>query len=155
MPVLLPVYAAHAALRGGLPLTAGTAGPLPYLGMLSSAVAFLAWNAAVAGIGAARDHVRPQPLCVALLAYLLPGETMPGTGAVAMALVLGGVALGPASRTTTVHGSGPARPLVRRRAGPPGGERRSRVSGRAGNTGNRFPPTVGWTPPAATAGCGP
>lgn len=98
--MLLPVYAAEVTLRGGFPLTAGTAGPLLYLGVLSSAVAFFAWNAAVARIGAARAGIvyYLQPLCVALLAHLLLGERMTGTGLAAVGLVLGGVALGSASR---------------------------------------------------------
>nr|WP_309235708.1 EamA family transporter [Streptomyces sp. TRM64462] len=94
--MLLPLYAADVTVRGGFPLTAGTVGPLLYLGVFSSAVAFFAWNRAVALVGAARAGVvyYLQPVCVALLAFVLLGETMGPAGTVAMGLVLGGVALG-------------------------------------------------------------
>jgi drug/metabolite transporter (DMT)-like permease len=96
--LLLPVYAVDVTLRGGFAATPGTVGPLLYLGVFSSAVAFFAWNRAVQLIGAARAGVvyHLQPLCVALLAYLLLDEVPGPVGPAAMALVLGGVALGAA-----------------------------------------------------------
>ncbi|MFG3494157.1 DMT family transporter [Streptomyces sp. NPDC047928] len=94
--MLLPAYAVSLAVQGGFTVTAGTAGPLLYVGVFSSAVAFFAWNKAVSLIGAARAGVvyYLQPLCVALLAYVLIGEEVGTVGALSMALILGGVVLG-------------------------------------------------------------
>ncbi|WP_031013330.1 DMT family transporter [Streptomyces sp. NRRL F-5727] len=93
--MLAPAYAASLAVQGGFPATPGTVGPLLYLGVLSSAVAFLAWNRAVSLIGPARAGVvyHLQPVCVALLSYPLLGERPGLAGGACMALILGGVAL--------------------------------------------------------------
>ncbi|MCX5226236.1 DMT family transporter [Streptomyces sp. NBC_00233] len=97
--MLLPVYAADLVVHGGFEPTAGTVGPLVYVGVLSSAVAFFAWNKAVALIGAARAGVvyHLQPVCVALLSYALLGERLGVLGVACMALILGGVALSSAT----------------------------------------------------------
>ncbi len=118
--MLVPPYAAGVALSGGFPVTVSTAGPLLYLGVLSSAVAFFAWNKAVALVGAARAGLvyYLQPLCAALLALLLLGEEVRPAGLLAMGLVLGGVALGSAERRR----ERPGPPVVRRRTGPLNGE---------------------------------
>ncbi|GAA3175661.1 DMT family transporter [Streptomyces ramulosus] len=94
--MLLPAYGVSLAVEGGFPLTAATAGPLLYIGVLSSAVAFFTWNKAIALVGAARAGVvyYLQPVCVALLSYAVLGE---GAGPVqvgCMALIVAGVALG-------------------------------------------------------------
>ncbi|NML49060.1 DMT family transporter [Streptomyces sp. R302] len=96
--MLAPAYAASLTVQGGFPVTPGTVGPLLYIGVLSSAVAFLSWNKAVSLVGAARAGVvyHLQPVCVALLSHALLGEELGLTGGAAMALILGGVALGSA-----------------------------------------------------------
>ncbi|MER5965895.1 EamA family transporter [Streptomyces sp. NPDC002057] len=93
--MLAPAYAVSLAVQGGFTVGAATAGPLLYVGVLSSAVAFFAWNRAIALIGAARAGVvyYLQPVCVALLSYAFLGERLGVLGAACMALVLGGVAL--------------------------------------------------------------
>ncbi|WP_019886339.1 DMT family transporter [Streptomyces purpureus] len=98
--MLLPVYAASLALQGGFEPTPGTVAPLVYVGVFSSAVAFFAWNKAVALIGAARAGVvyYLQPVCVALLSYAVLGEDLGALGVLCMALILGGVALASARR---------------------------------------------------------
>ncbi|WP_223830972.1 DMT family transporter [Streptomyces venezuelae] len=93
--MLAPVYAVSLAVQGGFAVGAGTVGPLLYVGVASSAVAFFAWNKAVSLIGAARAGIvyYLQPVCVALLSYALLGERLGALGAACMALILGGVAL--------------------------------------------------------------
>ncbi|WP_370412828.1 DMT family transporter [Streptomyces fradiae] len=93
--MLAPAYAISLTVQGGFPVTAGTVGPLLYVGVFSSAVAFFAWNRAIALIGAARAGVvyYLQPVCVALLSALLLGERLGLAGAGCMVLILGGVAL--------------------------------------------------------------
>ncbi|MER7758258.1 DMT family transporter [Streptomyces sp. NPDC097619] len=94
--MLAPAYAVSVTVQGGFDLTPGTAGPLLYVGVFSSAVAFFAWNRAVALIGAARAGIvyYLQPVCVALLSLLLLGEHTGPAQLLCMALILGGVALG-------------------------------------------------------------
>ncbi|MFJ9582017.1 DMT family transporter [Streptomyces sp. NPDC101191] len=97
--MLAPAYAVSLAVQGGFPATTGTVGPLLYVGVMSSAVAFFAWNKAIGLIGAARAGVvyYLQPVCVALLSYVLLGEEPGLLGVACMALILGGVALAGAS----------------------------------------------------------
>ncbi|MBT2505262.1 DMT family transporter [Streptomyces sp. ISL-98] len=94
--MLLPAYAVSLAVQGGFEPTTGTVGPLLYVGVFSSAVAFFAWNKAIALIGAARAGVvyYLQPVCVALLSFALLGEATGVMGVVCMVLILGGVMLG-------------------------------------------------------------
>ncbi|WP_137989285.1 DMT family transporter [Streptomyces vilmorinianum] len=98
--MLLPAYGVSLAVQGGFEPTVGTVGPLVYVGVLSSAVAFFAWNKAIALIGAARAGVvyYLQPVCVALLSYALLGEELGVLGGACMALIVGGVALASAAR---------------------------------------------------------
>ncbi|GAA3912482.1 DMT family transporter [Streptomyces gulbargensis] len=93
--MLAPAYGVSLAVQGGFPVTPGTAGPLLYVGVFSSAVAFFAWNRAISLVGAARAGVvyYLQPVCVALLSAALLGERLGLLGGVSMALILGGVAL--------------------------------------------------------------
>ncbi|WP_372345799.1 DMT family transporter [Streptomyces sp. KL116D] len=93
--MLAPAYAASVALQGGFEVRAGTVGPLLYVGVVSSAIAFFAWNKAIALVGAARAGVvyYLQPVCVALLSYAVLGEAMGPLQGVCMALILGGVVL--------------------------------------------------------------
>ncbi|WP_435865418.1 DMT family transporter, partial [Streptomyces spectabilis] len=100
--MLLPAYAVSLTVQGGFSPTAGTVTPLLYVGVVSSAVAFFAWNKAIALIGAARAGVvyYLQPVCVALLSLALLGEDMSWPRAACMGLILGGVALG----STAVRG---------------------------------------------------
>jgi drug/metabolite transporter (DMT)-like permease len=99
--MLLPAYGVSLAVQGGFEASAGTIGPLVYVGVFSSALAFFAWNKAVSLIGAARAGVvyYLQPVCVALLSWLLIGEAMGALQALCMVLILGGVVLG-ASRNS-------------------------------------------------------
>ncbi|MET9802848.1 DMT family transporter [Streptomyces sp. NPDC006368] len=96
--MLLPAFGLSVAVQGGFEASAGTVGPLVYVGVFSSALAFFAWNKAVALIGAARAGVvyYLQPVCVALLSWLLIDEAMGMLHVVCMALILGGVVLGTA-----------------------------------------------------------
>lgn len=101
--MLLPVFLVSLAVQGGFEPTAATVSPLLYVGVVSSAVAFFAWNKAIAQIGAARAGViyYLQPVCVALLSYVVLGEAMGGVQIACMALILAGVALGSAARGET------------------------------------------------------
>ncbi len=94
--MLAPAYGVSLAVQGGFEVRAATVGPLLYVGVLSSAVAFFAWNKAISLVGAARAGVvyYLQPVCVALLSYPLLGEAMGPAQLVCMALILGGVVLG-------------------------------------------------------------
>ncbi|WP_437090237.1 DMT family transporter [Streptomyces hundungensis] len=94
--MLAPAYGVSLATQGGFAATPATVGPLLYVGVLSSALAFFAWNKAISLIGAARAGVvyYLQPVCVALLSYPLLGETTGPAQLLCMALILGGVVLG-------------------------------------------------------------
>ncbi|MFB7982845.1 DMT family transporter [Streptomyces vinaceus] len=94
--MLAPAYAVSVTVQGGFELTAGTGGMLLYVGVMSSAVAFFAWNKAISLIGAARAGVvyYLQPVCVAGLGLLLLGERTGPAELLCMALILGGVSLG-------------------------------------------------------------
>ncbi|MEV1019232.1 DMT family transporter [Streptomyces sp. NPDC050264] len=100
--MLLPAYVVSVAVQGGFEVRPGTAGPLLYVGVVSSALAFFAWNKAIALIGAARAGVvyYLQPVCVALLSYAVLGEAMGRMRLVCMALILAGVVLASAARRT-------------------------------------------------------
>ncbi|MDH6539349.1 DMT family transporter [Streptomyces sp. SPB4] len=98
--MLAPAYAVSLHLQGGFEATAGTVGPLLYVGVFSSAVAFFAWNKAISLIGAARAGVvyYLQPVCVAGLGLLLLGERTGPAELLSMALILGGVGLASVTR---------------------------------------------------------
>ncbi|WBO66328.1 DMT family transporter [Streptomyces camelliae] len=98
--LLLPAQAASLAVQGGFTPTPGTIAPLLYVGVASSAVAFFAWNKAIALIGATRAGVvyYLQPVCVAVLSWLVLGERTTWPQLLSMALILGGVVLGAGSR---------------------------------------------------------
>ncbi|MER6430315.1 DMT family transporter [Streptomyces sp900105245] len=108
--LLLPAQAVSLAVQGGFTPAPGTVLPLLYVGVASSAVAFFAWNKAVALIGAARAGVvyHLQPVCVALLSWAVLGERTGRPQLLCLALILGGVALGAGSgRRDVPHGAGP------------------------------------------------
>ncbi|HET6857644.1 MAG TPA: DMT family transporter, partial [Streptomyces sp.] len=88
--MLLPAYGISLAAQGGFEPTAGTVGPLVYVGVFSSAVAFFAWNKAIALIGAARAGIvyYLQPVCVALLSFALLDEETGPLQILCMALIL-------------------------------------------------------------------
>ncbi|UFQ20179.1 DMT family transporter [Streptomyces huasconensis] len=94
--MLLPVFAVSYGVQGGFEPTVGTVSPLLYVGVVSSALAFFAWNKAVSIVGAARAGVvyYLQPVCVALLSFALLGEAMGWLQVLCMGLILGGVVLG-------------------------------------------------------------
>jgi drug/metabolite transporter (DMT)-like permease len=98
--MLLPAQATSLTLQGGFTPTPGTVLPLLYVGIASSALAFFAWNRAIALIGPSRAGVvyYLQPVCVALLSWALLDETVGWAQAGCMALILGGVVLGAAVR---------------------------------------------------------
>ncbi|MGW5177467.1 DMT family transporter [Streptomyces sp. NPDC004082] len=106
--MLLPACALSVAVQGTFTPTPATVGPLLYVGVLSSALAFLAWNKAVALVGAARAGAvyHLQPLCVAGLSYVLLGERPSWTQAACAVLVLGGVVLGTAAPGRAGHTGG-------------------------------------------------
>ncbi|MFD3997529.1 DMT family transporter [Streptomyces sp. NPDC058583] len=97
--MLAPLYVVSLAVQGGFTAGVATVGPLLYVGVASSAVAFFAWNKAIALIGAARAGIvyHLQPVCVALLSYALLGERLGVLGVACMVLILGGVALSSAA----------------------------------------------------------
>ncbi|MDI3404256.1 DMT family transporter [Streptomyces cavernicola] len=96
--MLSPVYVASLVVQGGFEATPATVSPLLYVGVLSSALAFFAWNKAISLIGAARAGVvyYLQPVCVALLSFLVLGEPTGPMQLLCMTLILGGVVLGAA-----------------------------------------------------------
>ncbi|WUC68780.1 DMT family transporter [Streptomyces sp. NBC_00667] len=98
--MLAPVYAVSLTVQGGFRLTPAAGGMLLYVGVMSSAVAFFAWNKAISLIGAARAGVvyYLQPVCVAGLGLLLLGERTGPAQLLCMALILVGVGLGSARR---------------------------------------------------------
>ncbi|MFD7456300.1 DMT family transporter [Streptomyces sp. NPDC059868] len=94
--LLLPAQGVSLAVQGGFTPTAGTVLPLLYVGIASSAVAFFAWNRAIALVGPSRAGVvyYLQPVCVALLSWALLGEATGWPQFLCMGLILGGVVLG-------------------------------------------------------------
>ncbi|MFI6087221.1 DMT family transporter [Streptomyces sp. NPDC051218] len=96
--MLLPVFVVSFVVQGGFEPTVGTVSPLLYVGVVSSAIAFFAWNKAISIIGAARAGViyYLQPVCVALLSFAVLGEAMGWLQVMCMGLILGGVVLGAA-----------------------------------------------------------
>ncbi|MFB7597341.1 DMT family transporter [Streptomyces sp. NPDC056160] len=98
--LLLPAQGISLAVQGGFDPRPGTVLPLLYVGVLSSAVAFFAWNKAISLVGPTRAGVvyYLQPVCVALLSWALLGEAVGPLQALCMALILGGVAFGATGR---------------------------------------------------------
>ncbi|MFF7367353.1 DMT family transporter [Streptomyces tricolor] len=98
--LLLPAQAVSLAVQGGFRPAPATVLPLLYVGVASSALAFFAWNKAVALIGATRAGIvyHLQPVCVALLSWAVLGERTGGPQLLCLALILAGVMLGAGSR---------------------------------------------------------
>ncbi|MFE5395020.1 DMT family transporter [Streptomyces sp. NPDC056568] len=98
--LLLPAQGVSLAVQGGFSPAPETVLPLLYVGVASSAVAFFAWNKAIALIGPARAGIvyYLQPVCVALLSWALLAEPTGWAQAGCMALILGGVVLGAGAR---------------------------------------------------------
>ncbi|MEV6290133.1 DMT family transporter [Streptomyces sp. NPDC051896] len=98
--LLLPVQTVSVAVQGSFHPTPAAVLPLLYVGVASSAVAFFAWNKAIALIGATRAGLvyHLQPVCVAALSWALLGETTGPPQLLSMALILGGVVLGAGPR---------------------------------------------------------
>ncbi|MEV8548708.1 DMT family transporter [Streptomyces glaucescens] len=94
--LLLPAQGLSLAAQGGFTPTAATVLPLLYVGAVSSALAFFAWNRAIALVGPSRAGVvyYLQPVCVALLSWALLDEATGWAQALCAALILGGVVLG-------------------------------------------------------------
>ncbi|MER7400075.1 DMT family transporter [Streptomyces sp. NPDC000151] len=93
--LLAPAYAVSLTVQGGFTPGVDTVGPLLYVGIFSSAVAFFTWNKAIALIGAARAGAvyYLQPVCVALLSLALLDEHTGPVQVLCMVLILGGVVL--------------------------------------------------------------
>ncbi|MEV6170520.1 DMT family transporter [Streptomyces sp. NPDC051954] len=100
--LLLPAQGVSLAVQGGFEPTARTVLPLLYVGIASSALAFFAWNTAIALVGPTRAGVvyYLQPVCVALLSWALLDESTGPAQVLCMALILGGVVLGAGSSRT-------------------------------------------------------
>ncbi|MCX5201197.1 DMT family transporter [Streptomyces sp. NBC_00237] len=100
--MLAPAYGISLAVQGGFEVRPGTVGPLLYVGVFSSAVAFFAWNKAISLIGAARAGIvyYLQPVCVALLSYAVLGEETGPLQVLCTGLILGGVVLGATTGAT-------------------------------------------------------
>ncbi|MFF7162900.1 DMT family transporter [Streptomyces sp. NPDC008086] len=98
--LLLPAQGVSVAVQGGFEPTPRTVLPILYVGLASSAVAFFAWNRAIALVGPSRAGVvyYLQPVCVSLLSWAVLGETTGWTQSLCMALILGGVVLGATAR---------------------------------------------------------
>lgn len=98
--LLLPAQAVSVTVQGSFHPTPTTVLSLLYVGVASSAVAFFAWNRAIALIGATRAGIvyYLQPVCVALLSRVVLGEATGLPQLLSMALILGGVVLGAGSR---------------------------------------------------------
>lgn len=98
--LLLPAQGVSLVVQGGFAPTPGTVLPILYVGVVSSAVAFFAWNRAIALVGPSRAGVvyYLQPVCVALLSWAVLGESIGRPQVLCMALILGGVVLGAAAR---------------------------------------------------------
>ncbi|WP_228044560.1 DMT family transporter [Streptomyces ferrugineus] len=98
--LLLPAQGVSLAVQGGFDPTPGTVLPILYVSVASSAVAFFAWNRAIALVGPSRAGVvyYLQPVCVSLLSWAVLGEATGWAQTVCMALILGGVVLGAAAR---------------------------------------------------------
>ncbi|MDI9886520.1 DMT family transporter [Streptomyces sp. HNM0645] len=94
--MLAPFYAASVVLQGTFTPGSATVGPLLYIGVASSAIAFYTWNKAVDLIGATRAGViyYLQPVFVACVAYLAIGEHINLVQILCMATIVTGVALG-------------------------------------------------------------
>ncbi|KMS69421.1 membrane protein [Streptomyces viridochromogenes] len=94
--LLLPAQGVSVAVQGGFDPTPGTVLPILYVGVASSAVAFFAWNRAIALVGPSRAGVvyYLQPVCVSLLSWAVLGETTGWAQVLCMAMILGGVVLG-------------------------------------------------------------
>nr|WP_225859245.1 DMT family transporter [Streptomyces albicerus] len=94
--MLLPAYVWSVTAQGAFDPAPATVGPLLYVGVFSSALAFFAWNKAIALIGAARAGAvyYLQPVCVAVLSYAVLGEPTTPVQLLCMVLILGGVVLG-------------------------------------------------------------
>ncbi|WP_237536387.1 DMT family transporter [Streptomyces sp. SID5785] len=107
--LLVPAYLTSLTLQGGFTPRPGTIAPLLYVGVVSSALAFFAWNKAITLIGAARAGAvyYLQPVCVALLSYAVLGESMTWMRASCMALILAGVILASLTRSAPAA-SGPS-----------------------------------------------
>ncbi|GAA4693700.1 DMT family transporter [Streptomyces youssoufiensis] len=101
---LFPAYLVEWWLVGGFTLTPELLAALAYVGVFSSAVAYLCWNRAVQRVGAATAGVVYYllPVLTALLSVWLLDEPVTLDQGLAMVLIVSGVALG-------LHGSRRAR----------------------------------------------
>ncbi|MFD7921693.1 EamA family transporter [Streptomyces sp. NPDC059740] len=97
---LAPAYAWDVTAHGGFDVHPSTAGALLYVGVLSSAVAYFAWNKAIATVGAGRAGVvyYLEPAFVALLAFFALGEGINLAQIASMVLIAIGVALSSRSK---------------------------------------------------------
>ncbi|RLV68462.1 integral membrane protein [Streptomyces sp. CBMAI 2042] len=94
--MLAPVYAVSLAVQGAFTPSGTTVGPLLYIGVASSAIAFYTWNKAVSLIGATRAGIvyYLQPVFVACVAYVAIGEHITLIQILCMGAIITGVAVG-------------------------------------------------------------
>ncbi|MEU8681084.1 EamA family transporter [Streptomyces sp. NPDC048611] len=92
---LAPAYAWDVTAHGSFPVHTGTVAALLYVGVLSSAVAYFAWNKAIATVGAARAGIvyYLEPAIVAVLAYFTLGDGLNLAQLISMGLIIIGVTL--------------------------------------------------------------
>ncbi len=92
---LTPAYAWDVTAHGSFPVHTGTVAALLYVGVLSSAVAYFAWNKAIATVGVARAGIvyYLEPAIVAVLAYFTLGDGLNLAQLISMGLIIIGVAL--------------------------------------------------------------
>lgn len=91
--ILLPVYGAEFAAKGGVALTWQSAVTILYVGAFASVGSYIFWNKGVAEVGPTRaglfSHL--MPVFSAGLAYLFLGETLASYHAVGLGLILAGL----------------------------------------------------------------
>ena len=97
---LAPAYTWDVSVHGGFPVQPRTVGALLYVGVLSSAVAYFAWNKAVATVGSTRAGIvyYLEPTIVALIAFIVLGQHLNLAQLASMALTITGVVLGSRAR---------------------------------------------------------
>ncbi|WP_250284477.1 MULTISPECIES: DMT family transporter [unclassified Frankia] len=137
---LLPLYLGDVLLADGrMSLDGPVLWSLLYIGVLSSAVAFTAWNRSIAVIGASRAGFiyYLEPVATALVAWPVLGERVAWVQGVAMLLIVCGVfvsnqgpTIGTTTRGTTVTNGGESERTCADCSGSPGPPLRSSIQGR-------------------------
>ncbi len=97
VPILLPAYVWELSTGRGFEINVATVASLAYYGTFPSLAAYQCWNSGVAALGAQRAglYVHLMPVFVALLSFLILGESLhvyhvPGIALIAAGLYLTG-----------------------------------------------------------------